>query len=71
MNLQKKKIKRQYNLTYKLRKKGLDVNGRTKYITIYLREFNGIINNHFVYELIKKHGFKLKQNKQLELFEND
>lgn len=61
------KIKRRYNITYKLRKKGLNVNGRTKYITVYLREFNSIINNHFVYELIREHGFKLKQNRQIEL----
>ena len=63
-----KKVKQRYNLTYKLRKKGYDVHSQSREIAIYMRQFKDILNDNHAQILVKDHGFKLVQNKQLELF---
>jgi len=60
--------KRRYNLTYKLRKQGFEVNSKLRTIPIYIRQFKAIVNNSAAISLVKEYDFELVQNKQLELF---
>lgn len=60
--------KRQYNIVYKLKKKGFKIHTRIKVIVIYFSDIEKLISNQHAIELIKKHGFKVRQNKQLQMF---
>lgn len=62
--------KRQYNIVYKLKKKGFKIHSRSKVLIIYFSDLDKLISNQHAIELIKTHGFKTKQNKQLQMFNN-
>lgn len=61
------KIKRQYNLTYRASRKGLQVNGRKKEIAIYFSQITTLINIPQAVTLIREYNFKVIENKQLKL----
>lgn len=62
-----RQIKRQYNLTYKAKRKGLTVNGRKKEIAIYFSEITRLIQIPQAVSLIREFGFTIIENRQLKL----
>lgn len=61
------KVKRRYNLTYKAKKAGAQVDGRKLQVIIAFEDFAYLIKNRFALALINEYNFEIKQDRQLRL----
>ena len=60
-------IKRRYNLTYKAKKAGAQVDGRKLQVIVAFEDFANLIKNRFALALISDYNFEIKQDRQLRL----
>jgi hypothetical protein len=61
------KTKRRYNLTYRARKKGIQVDGYRHRIMLAFDEIAKLVTVPEAINLIKEYQFEIKQDKQLKI----
>lgn len=59
--------KRRYNLTYRARKKGIQVDGYRRKIVLSFEEISKLVSVPEALSLIKEFKFEIKQDRQLKI----
>ena len=61
------KTKRRYNLTYRARKKGIQVDGYGQRIILAFEDISRLVTIPEAISLIREYHFKIKQDQQLKI----
>ncbi|MBS4059684.1 MAG: hypothetical protein KG029_04740 [Bacteroidetes bacterium] len=59
--------KRRYNLTYRARKKGIQVDGYRRKIILAFEDITKLVSIPEALSLIKEYKFEIKQDRQLKI----